>query len=185
MKKAATILFLSVLVLAGSAYTVQSFLNWKINSEKAMVKFTLKAHGQDVVGNFKGAKGDVKFDPNDLSHSAINCSVDVSTINTGIEGRDKHLQATEYFDAAAYPTLTFTSTKIEKSPEGYAVTGKLTAKGVSKDVTALFVFAESTEAGGSFTGGFLVKRSDFKIGKEGNEPGDEVTINFDIPVTKE
>lgn len=185
MKKIAIYVFAAGIILAGSAYTVQSIINWKIDSEKAMVKFTLQAHGSDVVGNFKGAKGSAKFDEADLSHSSVTCTVDVSTINTGIEGRDKHLQAGEFFDAAANPQLSFNSTKITKTSDGYLLTGNLTAKGVTKEVSAPFVFAPTPEGGASFKGSFTIKRSDYKIGKEGNEPSDEVKISFDIPVTKE
>lgn len=75
----------------------------------------MRAHGQELIGNFKGAKGEIKFDEKDLANSSLNCTIDISTVNTGIGGRDKHLQAKGFFDAeAAFPVSRFNSVKIEK-----------------------------------------------------------------------
>ena len=184
MKKLLVIVSAAIVVLVGSAYTIQSVINWKIDNEKAMVKFTMQAHGKELIGNFKGATGEVKFDEKKPENSSITCSVDVSSINTGVEGRDKHLQAPEFFDAAANPQVKFVSTKIEKNKEeGYIVTGNLTAKATTKEVSAPFTFEKSAGAG-SFKGSFAIKRLDYNIGKEGTDPGNDVTISFDIPVTE-
>ena len=184
MKKVLSIIAAGALFLMATAYTVQAIINWKIDSEKAMVKFTLKAHGQEVVGNFKGAKGDVKFDASDLAGSSVNCTIDIATINTGIEARDKHLQAKGFFDAATSPVSKFTSEKIEKTKDGFIATGKLLMKETTKDISIPFVF-EYTADIGMFTGSFTIKRSDYKIGQPDDEISDEVTIFLQIPVTKE
>ena len=184
MKKLLLIASAAMIVLVGSAYTIQSVINWKIDQEKAMVKFTMQAHGKEMIGNFKGATGEVKFDESKPENSSITCSVDISTINTGVEARDKHLQASEFFDAANNPQVKFVSTKIEKNKDGgYTVTGNLTAKATTKVVTAPFTF-EKTAGAGSFKGSFLIKRLDYNIGKEGTDPGNDVTVSFDIPVTE-
>jgi polyisoprenoid-binding protein YceI len=67
MKKIFSIVFVSAVVLASSAYTYQAVLNWKIDNEKAEVKFTMQAHGQELIGSFKGVKGDINFDDKDLT----------------------------------------------------------------------------------------------------------------------
>ncbi|MEP6677010.1 MAG: YceI family protein [Ferruginibacter sp.] len=183
MKKLLVIAAAGIITLIGSAYTLQTIINWKIDNEKAMVKFTMQAHGKEMIGNFKGAAGEVKFDETTPANSSITCSVDVSSINTGIEARDKHLQGPEFFDAAANPQIKFVSTKIEKTKEGYLVTGNLTAKAITKEVSAPFTFVKSND-GGSFKGSFGIKRLDFNIGKEGADPANDIMINFDIPVTE-
>jgi len=170
-----------VIVLIGSAYTIQAIINWKIDAEKAMVKFSLNAHGQELIGNFKGAKGAIKFEENDLAGSSIDCTIDISTINTGIEARDKHLQAKGFFSAATNPVGRFTSTKIEKTATGYTATGKLTLKETTKEISVPFVF-EGTKTEGKFKGSFSIKRSEYNIGKPDDDIGDDVTITLDIPV---
>ena len=101
-------------ILIGSAFTIQQIINWKIDNEKAQVKFTMQAHGQELIGSFKGVKGEVKFDEKDLAGSSFNCSIDVANINTGVTERDGHLQGEKWFDAANHPAINFTSSKIEK-----------------------------------------------------------------------
>lgn len=183
MKKVLSALAGSVLFLMASAFTIQAIINWKIDAEKAMVKFTMQAHGQELVGNFKTVKGDIKFDENDLAASSVNCSVDVASINTGIEGRDKHLQAKGFFDAATTPQLKFTSTKIEKTKEGFLATGNLLVKATTKEITIPFVFEGGNDSG-TFKGSFVMKRSTYNVGKADEDISDDVTISLEIPVTK-
>ena len=183
MKKVAVIFLAGIFFLMTSAYTIQAIINWKIDTEKAMVKFSLKAHGQELIGNFKGAKGEVKFDANDLANSSLNCTIDIATVNTGIEARDKHLQSKVFFGAEISPVSKFVSAKIEKTKDGYAATGKLLMKETTKEITILFVFEGSADAA-IFKGSFTIKRSDFNIGNVDDEIGDEVTIYLEIPVSK-
>lgn len=182
MKKIFAVVLGSAAFLMTSAFTIQAIINWRIDAEKAQVKFVMQAHGQEMIGSFKGAKGDVKFDPADLTNSSFNCSVDVATINTGVEKRDGHLQAEGWFDAAKNPSLVFTSTKITPATNGYLAEGTLTAKGITKDVAIPFTF-EGDNATGTFKGSFIMKRSDFGIGKQDAEVSDEVAIKLEVPVT--
>ena len=176
------------LFFVGTAYTVQAIINWKIDSEKAMVKFTMRAHGQELIGNFKGAKGEIKFDEKDLANSSVNCTVDITTVNTGIGGRDKHLQAKGFFDAAGFPVGSFISAKIEKSNEGFIATGNFSLKGTTKEIAIPFLYEGTSGTGndtGMFKGSFSIKRSEYSIGKPDEDISDEVTITLEIPVTKE
>lgn len=184
MKRVFMALFAGVMVLIGSAYTIQAVINWKIDSEKAMVKFTISAHGQELVGNFKGAKGEVKFDETDLANSAFNCTIDIATINTGISGRDKHLLSPAFFGAEKSPQGRFTSAKIEKTKDGYIATGNFFLKETTKLISIPFVYSGDSETG-LFKGSFSIKRSDYSIGQADDDIGDEVTIFLEIPVIKD
>lgn len=184
MKKVLLSVVAGAFLFIASAYTVQTIINWKIDSEKAMVKFTMQAHGKELIGNFKGAKGEVKFDAKDLAASSVNCSIDINTVNTGMEKRDGHLQAADWFDAATYPVAKFASSKIEKTDAGFTATGKFDLKGITNVIVIPFTY-ESTSDGGTFKGSFTIKRLDYKVGKEGEDPGNDVKIDLEIPVTKE
>jgi polyisoprenoid-binding protein YceI len=184
MKKVVFILSAAMVMLVTSAYTIQAIINWKIENEKAQVKFKMQAHGQELIGSFTGVKGDVKFDAADLANSSFNCSIDVATINTGMEQRNGHLQGKGWFNAAEFPVINFTSSKIEKTDAGYTATGKLSMKGASADQAIPFVF-EGTGDAGTFKGNFTMKRSTFSVGKTDGDVADEVTIMLEIPVTKQ
>ncbi len=186
MKK---IFFYSIAVittLIGSAFTIQEIINWKINNENAQVKFSMKAHGQELIGNFKNVKGDIKFDPNDLANSSFNCNVEVASINTGVPERNGHLQGAKWFDAANYPNINFTSSKIEKTEAGYNAVGTLSIKGVQKETSIPFKFTAKASQGsaGTFEGSFSIKRSDFTVGKTDGDVGDDVLLELAIPVEK-
>jgi polyisoprenoid-binding protein YceI len=184
MKKVVFSIAAAAFLFVASAYTVQTIINWKIDSEKAMVKFTMQAHGKELIGNFKGAKGEVKFDANDLAGSSVNCTIDISTVNTGMEKRDGHLQAADWFDAATYPTAKFASSKIEKTDAGFVATGKFDLKGTTNVITIPFTY-EGTKDAGTFKGTFSIKRQDYKVGKVSDDPGNDVKIDLEIPVVKE
>ncbi len=182
MKRVFLVAVASTLLIIGSAFTLQAIINWKIDSEKAMVKFSLTAHGQELIGNFKGAKGVVKFDENDPAKSSFNCTIDIATINTGIEARDKHLQSKGFFGAAISPVSKFTSSKIEKTATGYTATGNFLLKETTKEIAIPFVY-EGTKKDGTFKGSFHIKRSDYNIGEADDEISDDVTITLEIPVS--
>jgi polyisoprenoid-binding protein YceI len=184
MKKIALILSTAVVMLFASAYTIQAIINWKIMSEKAQVKFKMQAHGQELIGSFTGARGSIKFDGNDLTNSSFNCAIEVATIKTGMEQRDDHLQGKGWFNATEFPNITFISSKIEKSDEGYIATGRLSMKGASADQTIPFTFdSPAGSDGATFKGSFTMKRSAFGIGKTDGDISDEVTIMLEIPVS--
>jgi len=184
MKKIFSVLFAAIVMLAASAYTIQAVLNWKIDNEKAMVKFTMQAHGQELVGSFQGVKGDINFDEQHLDKSSINVTIDIATVNTGNKQRDGHLQAKEFFDAATTPAAKFVSTKIEKTDAGYVATGNFSVKATTKEITIPFTY-EGTKEAGTFKGTAQIKRNDFGIGDPSKpDPGNDIAISFDIPVTK-
>lgn len=184
MKKIFSTFFVSAVVLAASAYTIQAVINWKIDNEKALVKFTMQAHGQDLAGSFKGVKGDINFDENDLGKSSINVTIDIATVNTGNERRDGHLQAKDWFDAGTTPVAKFSSTNITKTTDGgYAATGNFTVKATTKEITVPFTY-EGTKDAGTFKGTAHIHRKDFGVGPDKDDPGNDIEISFDIPVTK-
>ena len=183
MKKISLILLAAILTFTMSAYTIQAIINWKIDHEKALVKFKLMGHGAEVSGDFKGVKGEVKFDPNDLPNASIKCSIDASTVNTGLPPRDKHLQGQTWLDVESFPEILFQSTSIKASAEGYMVEGNLTAKDITKAITIPMKF-KTDQSTGTFTGSFTINRTDYTIGKGSDDIGNPVTISFDIPVSK-
>jgi len=88
-----------------------------------------------VSGQFNDYEGTINFDPSNLDASKINLTVKVPTIDTNNEKRDGHLKGADFFDAEMFPTITFVSKKITKEGDKYTVTGDLTIKGVTKEVT--------------------------------------------------
>jgi len=184
MKKILSAFFVGAVMLAASAYTIQAIINWKIDNEKSLVKFTMQAHGQQLVGSFQGVKGDINFDEKHLDKSSIAVTIDIATVNTGNKQRDTHLQAKEFFDAATTPAAKFVSTKIVKTDSGYVATGNFSVKATTKEITVPFTY-EGTKEAGVFKGTTQIKRNDFGIGDATKpDPGNDIAISFEVPVTK-
>jgi polyisoprenoid-binding protein YceI len=89
-----------------------------------------------VYGTFVGPTGDITYDPDDLSKTKFDLSVDTDSIDTRNENRNKDLKGPDFFDAKQYPTLTFKSTSVKKTGDNTMdVTGDLTVRGQTKSVT--------------------------------------------------
>jgi polyisoprenoid-binding protein YceI len=146
-------------------------------------KYSIKFSSSEVAGIFKTFSGSIDFDEQNPAASKFDVTIDVNSINTGNGLQNKHAKGDEWFDAAKYPAIKYTSKKIVKAGAAYQVTGDLTIKGITKEYTIPFTFKKAG-AGATFNGSFTVNRSDFKIGKPGGEVGEQVKIEVAVPVTK-
>lgn len=97
--------------------------------------------------------------------------------------RDKKAQTSEWFNAAKYPNIEFSSSKIEKSENGYTVTGTLSIKGTKKEK---YIPMKITQSGAEKTlsGSFTVNRIFYKVGKESKTVPNTMNIEYSIPITK-
>ncbi len=134
-----------------------------------------------VPGDFEKFSGTITYDPQDLANSKANVSIDVNSINTRIAQRDHHLRSPDFFDAAQYPTITFISTKFT---QGY-ITGKLTMRGVTKDITipvSILGPAKSMTGGQAIgiSGSVTVNRQDYGINWNRNLDQGGVFVSNDI-----
>jgi polyisoprenoid-binding protein YceI len=91
-----------------------------------------------------------------------------ASINTDNNDRDNHLRSPDFFDATKNPDITFESTKIVKQGLGYEAAGKLTIKGVTKDVKIPFTINGPVKDPWGNTrigveGGLTINRQDFGV----------------------
>jgi polyisoprenoid-binding protein YceI len=110
---------------------------WQIDPAHSAAYFAVRHMMISTVrGEFGKVTGTVDIDDKDLSHSSVDATIDVTTINTREPKRDDHLKSPDFFDAAKYPTMTFKSKSIKKAgKDNYKVVGDLTLHGVTKPVT--------------------------------------------------
>ena len=117
--------------------------------------------------------GTLEFDQADPTRSSIKVTIPLSSLNTNVPELDEHLRSADFFDAAKFPTSTFTSTKIEKggAPNQLVVTGDLTMHGVTRPVTLavtlvrIGVNPRSNLPTIGLDATTTLKRSDFGLGK--------------------
>jgi polyisoprenoid-binding protein YceI len=110
---------------------------WNLDPAHSGIHFTVRHMViSKVRGSFGAFKAELALDPKNLAASSAKVTIDVASISTGVGDRDAHLKSPDFFDAAAFPTITFVSNKVEvKSAEAFALTGALTMHGVTNTVT--------------------------------------------------
>ena len=106
---------------------------WRI-SEQSQIGFAIKSLGRTVKGRFGSFSGRLEHTGDGVLASG---SVDVASVDTGIDRRDDHLLSADFFDAAAHPQITFASRRIIAEGDRYDIPGTLTIKGVSRDVSLI------------------------------------------------
>lgn len=155
----------------------QAPISYKINSGEAKVGFVIKNAGLKVNGSFTGLTGTINFDTDNPAAGKIDAQIPVKSIDTGINKRDEHLRSADYFEIEKYPNISFSSTSIKTSKNGYNITGNFTIKATTKSITIPFTFS-----GNSFKGNFEIDRRDYGVGGNSWIMGDKVKISFEIPV---
>ena len=159
-----TKLFLSLLI-AQIWVSVSFAQEYKPVDEGSAVAFEIKNLGFNTKGSFKGLDGRIVFDPNDLSKSSFDVTVDATTVNTDNEMRDSHLRKESYFDVENYPKIRFISTSCSGPDKNghYTLSGKLTIKKTTKEMNFSFL---ATRLGDDyiFKGDFQINRKDYEVG---------------------
>jgi len=115
----------------------------------------------------------------------------VASIDTGNDKRDEHLRSADFFDAANFPTLTFKSTKVEKTAKAghFKVHGDFTIRGVTKPLVVdveVLGFGDMGRMGkrGGFHASAKINRLEFGVSYDsgGTVLANEVEIDFPIEV---
>ena len=172
------------IIIAFLAMSFAMVQNWKIADNNKAVTFKIKSMLGTVDGSVGGLKGTISFDPTDIQNSKMDVTLDLSTIKTGIDKRDKDIKEEEtWFDIAKYPLIAFKSSRVTKTGAGYVLDGTLTIKGVSKKAQIPFTFSD-TGGKGAFIGTLKLNRLDFNVGKSSSAVKDDVEVSINVPVTK-
>ncbi len=85
-------------------------------------------------GRFADLTGTVTIAEDPLA-SSVEVEIAVASVDTRDETRDDHLRSAAFFDAEAFPTITYRSTTVTPAGAGrWAVDGELTVRGVTHQV---------------------------------------------------
>ena len=188
--------FLSIIALFFTL-SVHAQTKWNIDGAHSSVSFDVMYMSiTEVSGKFHTFSGQVQAEQEDFSDAKIEFNIEVNSINTENERRDKHLRNTDFFDVEKYPEITFRSSSFKKSEgRNYILTGDLTMHGITKKISLDVVFngtakdfRGNTRAGFKVTGS--LDREDFGLSwnrtLEGGNllVGDEVEIVCQIQLVK-
>lgn len=166
---------------------------WNVDPVHSGVKFSVSHMTvSEVEGSFKSFTGTIVSPTADFSNATVNFSVDVNSINTDNDMRDKHLKSDDFFSADKYPNMTFVSTSFKKVKGNmYILEGNLTIRDVTKKVKFAVVYGGAAkDPYGNIKAGFKatgkISRSAYglkwsKLTEAGGAMvGDEVSIALNL-----
>ena len=178
--------------------STQATTKWAIDAAHSEIGFKVKhLMITNVAGKFDKFEGSVDSTSDDFVNANISFTAETASVNTGQAQRDGHLQSPDFFDAAKFPQLKFSSTKFEKvSGDKYALSGDLTIRDITKAVKLDVEYSGvakdpygNTKAGFEITG--KINRTDW--GLNFNAPletggvllSEEIKLNIGVQLVKQ
>ena len=107
---------------------------WNIDPSHSNVDFVARhMMVSKVRGKFRTFSGTIVTAPNP-AESTVTAEIDLDSIDTGQEQRDNHIRSADFFEVETYPTMTYQSTGLSPDGDDFILHGKLTLKGVTREV---------------------------------------------------
>lgn len=148
---------------------------WKIKEDGVAISI----EDNKFKGSFENLSGTIIFSPDDLENSSFEVSINTEEIKVdGSSMQERHVKDDKWLGVEKYPAITFKSTSIEKTEEGYIAKGTMTIHGVSKEVEIPFTF-EQEESVAIFEGEISISRKNYDVGPDGNTV-EEVTVSIQV-----
>ncbi|MDP9893826.1 polyisoprenoid-binding protein YceI [Variovorax boronicumulans] len=155
---------LALFALACVAGGANAQLQQQLIAAGSEIIFTNKQMGVSMSGRFKRFDAAVSFEPSRPQTSKIGLVVDLTSVALGSADNEALLARTDWFDSKNHPKASFESTSVKAlDAKKFEARGKLTLKGVSRDVVVPFDLSAQT-GDAVVTGAFMLRRKDFGIG---------------------
>ena len=177
--------------------TTATSTTWKIDPAHTNVEFATKhLMITTVKGRFADVEGEIVIADADPSKSSVTATIKAASIDTRTVQRDDHLRSADFLDAANFPEITFKSTRITGDKSDFKVTGDLTIRGVTREITLDVTNEGSTKDpwGGdriAFSATTKLDRRDFgltwnqAIEAGGVLVGNDVKVSIDVQAVKQ
>ena len=165
---------------------------YTIDRAHSEVTFRVRHLLTKVRGRFSDFAGTFSFDDQHPEDSSVSLTINAGSVDTNNADRDQHLRSDDFFAVETYPTITFRSSRVERTgPETYDVTGTLTIRGVAQEITLPVAYlGTANDPWGNRRAGFetdvTINRKDFglmwnaTLETGGFLVGDDVHISLSI-----
>jgi polyisoprenoid-binding protein YceI len=125
--------FVTLLLLVSLSAPV-SAADYVLDKAHTQAEFVIGGLALSTVhGKIPLLSGTATIGTNDLP-TAVAATFDVRSLSTQNNARDQDLRD-NYFEVAAYPTITFVARQVQGTPQAFTMTGDLTIHGHTKPVT--------------------------------------------------
>src|SRR5574343_840110 len=171
---------------------------WVIDPSHSEISFKVKhLVVTTMTGKFDSFEGKIESASDDFNNANISFSADIASINTGNADRDGHLKSDDFFNAEAFPKLTFKSTSFTKTGDNeYKLVGDITIRDITKSIELAVEYGGTvvdpwgnTKAGFELNG--KLKRKDFNLKWDvlteagGAVVSDEVKLHVNVEIHKQ
>jgi polyisoprenoid-binding protein YceI len=173
-----------VLQIAAPSFAAQ----WKVDAGKSHLGFTVQWSNEPFSAAFKSWKADISFDPADLAHAHADVTVDLASEVSDEPDFDDGLKGALGFQVSQFPVAHFaTAGFTHKAGDDYIATGRLSIRGVTRDVTLPFTLTLD-DARAHMTGSAEIIRTDFGVGagmwSAPSPVAHKVTVTIDLFATR-
>ncbi|HEY0529119.1 MAG TPA: YceI family protein [Gemmatimonadaceae bacterium] len=109
---------------------------WKIDATHTSVEFSAKhLMITTVKGRIAEVEGTIYTDEKNPQNSSVEATLKATSIDTRTDQRDQHLRSADFLNVEKYPEIKFKSTRITGDKEEFKLTGNLTIRDVTKEIT--------------------------------------------------
>ncbi len=172
----ARLAFVSAVASATAAFAAPQTFDFKDPKGVNNVQFSLDAPLESITGTATGVAGSIVFDvaaPETLSGKIV---LSTASLTVGNPVMREHLHSANWLDVAKYPEITFEAVQIanmrtQGTQVSADVTGRLTVKDVTKEITVPVTFTHLADKLGArlgddkLKGDLLVLRANFEINR--------------------
>jgi polyisoprenoid-binding protein YceI len=162
--------------LVSAAHAAPQSFDFKDPKGVNNVQFHLDAPLESITGTATGISGTVVFDADAPASTTGKIVLATKSLTVGNPLMAEHLHSANWLDVAKYPEITFealkvTNVKTKGAQISADLTGKLTVKGVTKEVTVPVTFTHLADKLGArlgdakIKGDLLVLRANFEINR--------------------
>ena len=149
------------------------------------IVFNTTQAGAPFQGQFTQFSGLVCLTPNAGDPGLIRVQVQAASVDTGLPELDDALRGADFFDVTRWPQASFVSESVKTLDTGhYQVTGKLTLRDVTREISVPFTITPSAGGGARLQGTLDFERLDYHIGlgqwQDTRWVGNEVDVKFSV-----
>ena len=165
--------------------------SYAIDPDHTTVSFKIRHIFSRVEGTFNEFQGSFDYVPDHPEQWKASATIQAASIDTRVAKRDDHLRSPDFFDAATFPTITFTSAKVtDVTASSAKLLGLLTMHGVEKPVALdLVVHGEGKDPRGVLRSGFTatttIHRKDFGLNWNKALESGQLLVGEDVEITLE
>jgi len=184
LRQGARGLALCAAVLSAAALSESSATGYTADPAQSRLEFTGTQAGAPFKAVFHKFTAAIDFSPDALANAHFDVVIDMRSVDSMDGDRDDAMRGADLFDAAHFPAAHYvTHGGATKTAAGYAASGALTLRGVTKEVPIEFTFT-STATGAKLAGTARLKRLDFGVGqgdfKSTDQVGNDVSVAFSL-----